>query len=121
MTLMQQQTVRRRQLVDAKQYAVAQAGHFAGGVPDLREHAQPLPVPGAPGEGEALDVPRQADPCRKHDVGVVARGVQPAHASVRQESQIEAHRYYSKHPYPVADVRGQLELFALYGSLESVS
>ena len=43
------------------------------------------------GERIAVHVPRQADPRRQHDVGVRAGRIQPTHAAVRQQREVERH------------------------------
>ena len=83
--LVQQRSICRRQLIEPVKDGLAKLLHRREGLTHLRQHAQSLSVAGPGRKSVALDVPRKADPRRQHDVRVLARGVEPADASVRKQ------------------------------------
>ena len=87
----QQRPGGRRQLVEPVHDRVGHRGNRRHRLAHLRQHAQPLPVARAPGERVALDVSREANPRRQHDVRVLPRRVQPTDAAVRKQREIDRH------------------------------
>src|SRR5450756_243403 len=91
MTLVQQQSVLRRQLVDADEDAVFDRPQAGERLPHLRKNPQPLAIAGPRRERVTLQVSRQADPRGDDDVGVLARRIEPARTAVRKQREIEHH------------------------------
>src|SRR5688572_27014119 len=89
MPLVEKEPVVGGQLVDPDQYTVVDRTEAREGLTDLRKDAEALPIPGARREGVSLEIPGQPDARGDDDVGVLARGVEPASAAVGKEREIQ--------------------------------
>ena len=87
--LMQQLPLDRIQLVHPEPGGVAHAGGLPAGLLHLLQYLLPLPgrIPGT--EAMAAEVPRQPHPGGKHQVTVGTGGVQPPHAPIGQQAEID--------------------------------
>src|SRR6185312_755798 len=88
---MQELTVRLLQLIHAHQDPIPCGWNHGQGIPDLRQHSQPLALSGTAREGIAFNVAGQTYACGQNDAGLLASAVHPAKPAAGQGLRIEAH------------------------------
>src|SRR6266851_6767761 len=77
MTLVQQQPIVRRQLIDANKNAFVERANSTHRFTHLRENPQSLSITRAAGKRVALEIARESHASRDHDVRRLARSVEP--------------------------------------------
>ena len=110
MSLVEQRAGRRRQFVEPVHHGLAQRRHRGHRLAHLRQHAQPLAVSRPASKRKALDISRQPDARRKHDVGVLRR---TRRANRRRRQAAEKDRQSFHHPNAIAQISRDLELFVV--------
>jgi len=63
----------------------------ANGLAHARQHAQPLTVAGPARERKSLEIAREADARGQYDAGVIAGRIQPTHAAIGKQRQVQRH------------------------------
>jgi hypothetical protein len=84
MSLVQQQTIFRRQFIDANEHTLIESANSVHCIANLRQNAQTLAVPRSAGEGIALEIPRETNASGYHDVGTFTGRIEPSDSAVRK-------------------------------------
>ena len=91
MPLVEQQPIFTRQIIHTHEHVMLETRRRAHRLAHARQHPQPFAVARATRKGKTLEIAREADARGQHDARVIARRIEPTHAAVRQQRQVQRH------------------------------